>query len=186
MASSTEVAILRLLFFVLLFGVSVLTNCEILLFWLFSILLTTIALTAENFSKRDINTKIDNNFGIFKTKVLFDILFNSAIYLLSALVSYSIALNSPDVSPSSFTFCSLVLTVIATSLVFRRKGGMISFSTNNTILCASVGIQVLLIIILSILNIGKFAGFSALNWIYLILINISVMLVSLAIKLIRK
>ena len=178
--------IAALIFGNILFGVSVLTNCEILLFWIFSILLTTIALTAENFSKRDINTKIDNNFGIFKTKVLFDILFNSAIYLLSALVSYSIALNSPDVSPSSFTFCSLVLTVIATSLVFRRKGGMISFSTNNTILCASVGIQVLLIIILSILNIGKFAGFSALNWIYLILINISVMLVSLAIKLIRK
>ncbi len=169
----------------LIYGTSVLTNCEILLFWLFSIVLTTIALTAEAFSKRDINTKIDNDFGIFNNKTLFDVLFNASIYLISALVSYSIALNS-NISPSSFAFCSLILTVIATALVFRRKGGMISFSTSNRVLCASVGIQVLLMILLSIISVGKFVPFSILYWIYLIIINVAVMLVSLGIKLIRK
>lgn len=162
----------------LIFGESVLTNCEILLFWLFSIVLTTVALTAEAFSKRDINTKIDNDFGIFKNKVLFDVLFNAAIYLISALVSYSIGTNTN--SPSLFTFCSLILTVIATSLVFRRKGGMISFSMNNKILFATFGIQVLIMIILS------FASFSLLYWFYLLVINLFVILVSLGIKLIRK
>lgn len=169
----------------IIYGTSVLTNCEILLFWLFSIVLTTIALTAEAFSKRDINTKIDNDFGIFNSKTLFDVLFSAAIYLISALVSYSLALNA-NISPSSFTFCSLILTVIATALVFRRRGGMISFSTSNKVLCASVGIQVLLMILLSIIGVGKFVPFSILFWIYLIIINIVVMLVSLGIKLIRK
>ena len=169
----------------IIYGTSVITNCEIMLFWLFSIVLTTIALTAEAFSKRDINTKIDNDFGIFNSKTLFDVLFNAAIYLISALVSYSIALNT-TISPSSFTFCSLILTVIATSLVFRRKGGMISFSTSNRVFCASVGVQVLLIIILSIVGLGKFVPFSILYWLYLVIINFVVMLVSLGIKLIRK
>ena len=184
--SSSVGTLLSIILGNIIYGVSILTNCEILLFWLFSIILTTIALTAESFSRRDINTKIDNDFGVFKGKVLFDILFIAAIYVISALVSYSIALNLANVSPSSFTFCSLILTVIVTSLVFRRKGGMISFSANNKILCASTAIQVLLMIILSIFNIGKFIAFPVLYWIYLIIINLVIMLVSLGIKLIRK
>ncbi len=170
----------------IIYGVSVITNCEIVLMWLFGIVLTTFALTAEDFSKRDINTKIDNDFGIFKTKALFDILFNSSIYLLSSLVSYSIALGHQTVSPSSFSFCSMIITIIVTSFVFRRRGGMISFSLSNKMLISSSAIQILLLVILSIAKVGKFNSFSALYWLYIILINIITMLFALGIKLIRK
>lgn len=183
--SSAIGIITSIVFSCIIFGVSLFTNCEIVLLGCFGSLLTTIALCAENFSKRDINNVIDNSYGVFKLKFIFDILFNAAIYLLAGLVSYSLGLNI-GTSPSSFAFCSMIITFIATALVFRRNGGTISFKTDNKVLIYVMLAQVVLLILMNVLGLGKFNAISAISWIWLILLNAGITLIAIAIKKIRK
>lgn len=170
----------------IIFGASIFTNCEILLLSCVGVLLTTIAFSAENFSKRDINTVLVNDYGIFNINFLFDVIFNAAIYLICGIVSYSVAIGLQNISPSSFAFTSVMISIMITSLVFRRRGGIISFKTDNKLLFIVLIIQLLILIVLNVFSIGKFATISFVGWIYLILINTVTLLVSIAIKLIRK
>ena len=115
----------------------------------------------------------------------FDVLFNSALYLLAGLVSYSLALNL-GASPSSFAFCSMLVTFIVTALVFRRSGGMISFKSDNKVLIFTALTQVAVLILINIMSIGKFNAISFVSWVWLILLNFALALIAIAIKRIRK
>ncbi len=183
--SSSIGIILSIIFSNIIFGVSLFTNCEIILLGCFGALLTSVALCAENFSKRDINRPVDNSYGVFKLKFIFDVLFNSALYLLAGLVSYSLALNL-GASPSSFAFCSMLVTFIVTALVFRRSGGMISFKSDNKVLIFTALTQVAVLILINIMSIGKFNAISFVSWVWLILLNFALALIAIAIKRIRK
>ena len=181
--SSALGIILSVLFGSIIFGMSPLTPSELLILSITSILLMALGMVHEPAEKTDIALKIDNDAGIFKSKYLFDVIFNGAIISLGCIVSFAVGRNFSE--PSSFAFITTAITFILYSIASRTKKPLINFEMNNKIIFIFGAVAFICLIIISIIQPGRFMAFGFLFWLYSIILSILTTLFLTCIKFIR-
>ncbi len=169
----------------LIFGVQILTAPEIIIVSIAAISATALALVYEHSEQEDLNLIIDNDFEIFKSNFLFDVILHAAIYSLTILVSYSMA-NGFGISPSTFTFFTITITYILSGYISRTKNQLIDFSSSNKHYLIFAGVALFVTALLVFIGVGKLIPMGFLFWIFSLVTAVVSNLILLAIKFIRK
>ena len=172
---------------IIIFGSSPLTAGETVVMSLFSILLMSLGMAYEPSEEDAINIIVDNDAGIFKLSYLIDILFNSAIYAISCLVTYAIGASIPQIaSTSSFTFVTVFLTFLLSGLTLKTNKSLLNLNLENprSYIFAAAAFVVLLII--NIAAPGTFTPFGILYWLYALIVAAVTTVFLNIIKVIRR
>lgn len=167
------------------FGTTMITNSEILLFSTAAIGLMTLGILYERSEREALNIVVDNDAGIFHMNFLLDVVFNAAIYAATALVAYALSSSMRGVSPSTFTFTVLFLLYLVSGYFSRTEYTALKFKTDNHHMLYFLSAAALILIILNIGGFGIFTALPFAAWIYALLTVAVAELLLLAIKKIR-
>ncbi len=170
----------------IMFGTAVCTNIELIALASIAVIPLSVAIVFRYAESNDLQLVIDNDSGIFNSKFLFDTLFYAIVYCLGAIVSYSLGLSLEGVSPTGFSFITLSLTMLLCSVFAQTDNIYEMLKYKNNRILAIAAVDFLLLLVLSIIGIGRFTAISFGAWMLSLLIAIVTLGVHLAIKYIRK
>lgn len=167
-----------------IFGTHTFTAAEILLLVLVSIFGTSIAMANEKTEPSDIFNKINSDYGIFNLKFIIDVAFNAGIYTIIAIASYLIAFRV-NISPSTFSFITMMLCFILSGIALRQEVISLKDLHKNKILTILSGATLVLLIVLTVLQVGALAAINFKYWLLSILIAVFATLIIAAIRAVR-
>ena len=168
----------------IIFGAHPFTAAQIILLVLIGIFGTSIAITSEKTESNDVYHKIKDDYGIFNLKFIIDVVFNALIYTIIAVASYLIAFRL-NISPSTFSFITMMLTFILSGIALRREVIDVKEIQKNKVLTILSSATLVLLIILTTLKVGVLTAINFKYWLLSILISVFAALIIAAIRSVR-
>ncbi len=161
------------------------TACGLILLSIVSVSAMALGMVYEKSEKQDINLIIDNDATIFKSKFLFDVIFNAAIYAITYLVSFAIGASMESVvvstSASNFAIITLAFTFWLSAIALRNESTFFSLDFKNKRIFVFAGISFVIMLVSSLV----FFDIGILNWFICLVIGTVSTFVLNCIKVIR-
>ena len=169
-------------------GPSIISDASILLLSIFSVIITSVAITFEPTEPTDLCMTL-SDFDLFNSAFSLDIVYLSVIYAISGILPYilcSLTSLSKTTSPMTFTYLTASLTVLLSGLLLKSDTFSLSSFKENKVILITTAIS---LVVTLISTLSGFCGLCALpfvSWLIAIAISLALTATIAIIRIFRR